>query len=470
MPIDKDSIDLLSDFGLTKYMAKLYLTSVKIGLVTVSELSKKSRVRREEVYRTLPKLEKIGLIERVLSRPAKVRAIPFEDGISILMKRKQNEARKKIVQLSVKKEELLERIVDDSESTEKSDDDAEFILVTEKAAASKRMEKLIEESAIVIEVVDSIHSIVRFLLAYEEAILKSLKNEVHVRILTETPQIEDTIPRMLANFVPKENLSIRYVDDIPGRYILFDRVKVMLATSAKDGFTDSSFLLSQDANLVSLIRRDFEEQFRRSIDWKSYHSKDKGTLGISLKHIRPRDHIVLFYDTIELKHEVLFSYIQDAIQQGEAAIYVCSEEKPKQIEAAMKSFGIDVQENKASGALQILYYTDMYIVDGEFSIDEVMEKWEHHNTEARALGFKGLRVTGEMNCFFKHNLTSELMEYEKALHTILDIPITAICAYSTDTLEKIEKPIGIYSELVKAHGKVLFATSDQPIGRIEVRI
>ncbi|MDF1540862.1 MAG: MEDS domain-containing protein, partial [Candidatus Thorarchaeota archaeon] len=296
------------------------------------------------------------------------------------------------------------------------------------------------------------------------------KNNVQVRTLSECHQVEDTMPRMLSKLIAKGKISVRYVDDIPGRYVLFDRNKVMLATSASGGLTNSKFLLSQDANLVSVIRRDFEEQFRRSFDWKSYKSTAAGNLGRTLKNLRPRDHVVLFYESCELKYEVLFNYIQSALDMGEAGKYVCSEETPDNIRKSMKKFGIDVEKHERTGALQVLDYTDVYIIDGKFSIDDVMDTWERFNNEALALGFKGMRVTGEMACFFKHDMIEELMEYEKALHTVLDIPITAICAYSTSILETIENPINVYSELVKAHGKVLFAADADTAGRIEVRV
>ncbi|MFW9850168.1 MAG: MEDS domain-containing protein [Candidatus Thorarchaeota archaeon] len=466
----RDNAELLTDFGLTPYQAKVYLAAIKIGPSTAGNIAKVARVRREEVYRTLPKLEKAGLIERILGRPIKVRALPLEDALSILVKRKEEAAKQELADLEAKKEDLIESLNTERPSVELEDDASQFVLVTERDTVAKRMEVLIEESTHVIDLVETVNNVVRFLLSFEDSVLKSVRNNVQIRILTECPQDEDTLPRMLSKMIPTKNVSLRYVDDIPGRYVLFDQNKVMLATSAKGGLTDTKFLLSQDANLVSLIKRDFEEQFRRSVDWKAYQSTSAGNLGRTLKHLRPRDHVVLFYDSCELKHEVLFNYIKAGLEQGEATKYVCSEQTPEEIRKSMNQFGIDVALHERTGALQVLDYTDVYIVDGNFSIDDVMETWERFHTESRALGFNGMRVTGEMAFFFKHGLVKELMDYEKSLHTVLDIPITAICAYSTKVLEEVEHPINIYSELVKAHGKVLFAAKDNPIGRIEVRV
>src|SRR3989304_9053779 len=53
--------ETLSSFGLTVKQAKVYLTLVFLGTSVVGEISKLSKVRREEVYRVMPKLEKMGL-------------------------------------------------------------------------------------------------------------------------------------------------------------------------------------------------------------------------------------------------------------------------------------------------------------------------------------------------------------------------------------------------------------------------
>lgn len=84
-------------------------------------------------------------------------------------------------------------------------------------------------------------------------------------------------------------------------------------------------------------------------------------------------------------------------------------------------------------------------------------------------GFKGLRVTGEMACFFAHDQVKNLLEYERFLHRTLDIPMIAICAYNADMLSKSEDPINLYNELVRAHGSVLFTGTDNKLGKIEIR-
>ena len=179
--------------------------------------------------------------------------------------------------------------------------------------------------------------------------------------------------------------------------------------------------------------------------------------------------MILFYESREAKRKTLFSYIERGLRDGKAGVYICSEETPEEIRQAMIEFGIDVANFEETGALHVLPYTEMYIRDGAFDLDFVMDTWNKWYNDAIDKGFSGMRATGEMSCFIEHDLIDDLIDYEHALHTVLDIPMTAICAYNADTLTNVDNPVDVYSELVKAHGKVLFAGKDNTIGKIEVR-
>jgi len=175
------------------------------------------------------------------------------------------------------------------------------------------------------------------------------------------------------------------------------------------------------------------------------------------------------YDDPEAKYNVLFNYLKVGLDNGEAGVYVASDENPSQIREAMKRFGIDVEKCEKKDALQILGYEDIYIIDGKFSITTTINLWNKLCNEALKQGFKGLRVTGEVACFFKHNLIQELIEYEKTLHRVLDIPMIAICAYNARMLNKTDDPVNLYSELARSHGTVLFTGLDKKLGRMEIR-
>ncbi len=80
-----ENTDLLLGLGLSLNQARVYLAILKLEKTTVGQVAKFSKVRREDVYRILPSLEKMGLIERLMGKPAEVRATPISDALSFLV-------------------------------------------------------------------------------------------------------------------------------------------------------------------------------------------------------------------------------------------------------------------------------------------------------------------------------------------------------------------------------------------------
>ncbi len=465
----EDSVKKLSEFGLTPYEAKVYLAAAKLGPTSASNISKIARIRREEVYRTLPKLEKAGLIDRVLGRPVKIRAMPIKDALTFLINRKEEQAKQEISDLYIKKESILDSFDAETEDIDLEEETHHFTLISEKDAVAARMSALIDGSKTSIDIVDSSADVVRFILNYADVLDKTIKRNITVRILTVCPDDENAIPETLQKHIPRNSFSLRYVETLPSRYVMFDRRQALITTSPDGTLADMKCLWTDDSSLVGLIERDFEEQYAKSKDWQDFRLSPSEKMTRIVRQLRPRDHVILVYDSLEAKRDTLFNYLRYGLDNGEAVKYVCSEESPNEIRGAMQDFGIPVSEYEKTGALDIMNYTDIYIRDGKFSVLDIMDTWDKYYSDALAEGFKGLRVTGEMSCFMKHSLVDELIEYEKALHTILDIPLTAICAYNAESLASVENPIDVYSELVKAHGKVLFAIKDTTIGKVEMR-
>jgi hypothetical protein len=181
-----------------------------------------------------------------------------------------------------------------------------------------------------------------------------------------------------------------------------------------------------------------------------------------VRQMKPRDHVIFFYSRPEDKRRVLFTYLKAGLDSGEAIAYVAGQESPDEIKRAMKRFGIDVDAADRSGALRVIDYRDWYMIDGKFSIPKTKELWKRLYNESTAKGFKGFRVTGEMAWFFESRMVKELLEYEQSLHRVLELPMTAICAYDSDVVASEERG-EIYLDLIKAHSNVIIVGPESGI-------
>lgn len=470
MPFTESEVELLSNFGLTGNQAKVYMTIVRLGLTTVGQIAKVSKVRREDVYRVLPKLEKCGLIERVLGAPIQIRATPVEEALSILIKREQESAKRKVSELMLQKDVLLKEFKERARTKLTSEQRPQFALLQGDLIANKII-TMIKTANKEIDIMVPRESAIRFAQSYQEQLQKAAKGNVRIRILSEIPEYEDSLLRMVQSYTSRTAVpGLKCLDDIPCQCLIVDFKQMLIATSKEALWERNNSLWTDNKDLVGIMQRNFEDMWHNAVSIRTIE-----TTGVSEKvshfisELRPTSHAIFVYESSEAKRNILFTYLKVGLENGEAAAYVAAEEPPSQIREAMNRFGIDVEKFEKAGALRVYQYTEVYIVDGKFNALRTIGLWNKMFNEALTKGFRGLRVTGEMSCFFKHGMVQELLEYEKALHRILDVPMIAVCAYNSKLLNQTRDPVNLYTELVRAHGTVLFTGIDNKFGRIQIR-
>ena len=466
----EENAEILSDFGLTYNQAKVYITIAKLGMASVGQVSKSSKVRREDVYRMLPKLEKKGLIEKILGKPARIRATPVEDALSLLIRQEQDFVNSRLSQLMDKKDAFLENFkAYEMKPTKK--EGAHFALISQRDGIFNRGLTMIKNAEREIDVITSRYEFYQLFANYAEPVRKAIKKGVKVRVILDVSERDDLVLKIIKEYrSSKAPFDLKYTYQPSSHLMIGDYKQVLVATSPEPPIGQHPYLWTVNNNLVGLMQKYFENMWHASVNQQAVVTRDVSEQALHfVSQLRPTDHVIFLYESSEVKHDVLFNYLNVVLENGEAAVYVASEETPSEIREAMKRFGIEVDKNEKTGALRILDCHDFYIIDGKFDIQTTIGLINKMYNEALTKGFKGWRGIGEMACFFEHNLVHEFLNYERALHRVLDIPIIAVCAYNADMLTKVGNPINLYNELVTAHGTVLFTGIDNKLGRIEIR-
>lgn len=468
--IPENDDETLSHFGLTRNQAKVYITVVRLGLASVGQVAKVSKVRREDVYRIIPKLEKMGLIERMLGTPTKIRATPIEDALSILVKQEQERAKRKVSELIAEKDAFLRRFNSNKGKLRFEGEEAQFALLQGDLIVNKII-NMIRAAEKEIDVMTTRESAIRFAQTYTEQLEKAIKHGVRIRILSEMPEYEDLLLKIVQNSTRRKTiLELKCLDDLHCQCIIVDYKQILIATSKEAILENSGSLWTNNESLVGIMQRNFEDSWHNAISIKAIETEAVSEkVSRFINELKPTTHAILVYDSVEAKHNILFNYLKAGLENGEVTVYVTTEETPNEIRHAMRRFGIDTKKYEKAGALRILEYSELYIINGKFNVVTTIGLWNKMFNEALAKGFKGMRVTGEMTCFFEQNLLEELLEYEKALHRFLDVPMIAICAYNSSFLNRASNPVNLYMELVRAHGTILFSGIDKTIGRIQIR-
>ena len=97
--LNKEQLEILSRLGLSKIQATLYLTSLKHGVLSVLELSKLTKINRQQIYSEAEELIELGIYE--LTRKQGRKYIPANpDKLIKIGKKKINETERILTELS----------------------------------------------------------------------------------------------------------------------------------------------------------------------------------------------------------------------------------------------------------------------------------------------------------------------------------------------------------------------------------
>ncbi|MFB0514319.1 MAG: MEDS domain-containing protein [Candidatus Bathyarchaeia archaeon] len=462
-----ENAEMLSDFGLTHNQAKVYMTIAQLGLATVGQASKASKVRREDVYRMLPKLEKVGLIERILGKPTKIRALPMEEALHVLIEREQEIANKRVSVLMTKKDTILKHF---KPSTMKTSDEAHFALILHREGIMGKELSMVKKAKSAINIVTSRDKFLQFFNNYDEALKKATNKGMQIRMILNVTEHDESILGTIKEYESaRVPVDLKYTDQRSTHCMIVDYKEALVSTSSEPTLRETPYLWTDDNSLVGLLQKNFEGLWHASVALRTIETEAVAEKLIHvLEDLRPTNHAIVLYESLEAKYNVLFNYVKLGLENGEAVAYIGSE-SPSQIRDAMKRLGIDVEKYEKTGALRILEWNDFYIIDGKFDATATIGLINKLYNEALTKGFKRCRIVGEMECFFEHKLVKDLVEYERALHRVFNIPVIALCTYNANMVMEASNPMDLYNELLKAHGTVLFSGLSKELGKIEIR-
>lgn len=185
-----------------------------------------------------------------------------------------------------------------------------------------------------------------------------------------------------------------------------------------------------------------------------------------IKKLSVGNHVVLFYESLEMKRQVLFTLLKEGLEREEAAVYVAAEETPEEIWTSIKNFGVDVEKYELEDSLEVASYDPLYMRSKVINpIPKTLEYWNEIIQFYQERGKKGIRAVSEVSFqFIKHGKTAELLEYEASLGRTLKIPILGVCAYNTKHIVPANGEF--FTAILEAHGHAIFPSVAFKLGKI----
>ncbi len=247
----------LAEFGLTQNQAKIYLAILKLGTTQIEPISKISSVRREDIYRILPRLYELGIIERVVGSPTRVKAIPVEKAIRILARNRQEALSRESSEIMYLAEDFLEYFNPADVAPPKEDDGEQFSIIEGKFAVEGKIAGMLEKAKR--EVLIASGTVTFPLLSEIPKILGTVPDKgVKIRIVTEQSEIL-TLSAILKGLESRDlDFRLGSLEGTGSNFLVCDRKEAVIITSGKESSTRCSSLWTNNASLISLVTGNFE--------------------------------------------------------------------------------------------------------------------------------------------------------------------------------------------------------------------
>jgi sugar-specific transcriptional regulator TrmB len=257
-----EEVQTLTCLGLTLCQARVYLALARSGMSTAKTISKVSKVTREDIYRIMPTLQKLGLVEKVITKPAKFKATSIQDAVSILLEHRTKEHS----ELHAKTKKLLQNFKENNAKTTILEEEPQFVLIPKKEALHQRRMKATQNAQTSIDVVTSWKRFQRAMISYAETLKKAVERGVKIRVVLEKPEGKNSLPEAIQASKKNPSVIVRCIPAHPTAVVMvYDRKEVFIITSPTARLTESPALWSNNPSLVELAQNYFETLWFTSV-------------------------------------------------------------------------------------------------------------------------------------------------------------------------------------------------------------
>lgn len=256
--LQDEAVQTLADLGLTVLQAKVYIALARLSTAPGRAIAKVAKVAPQDVYRILTELHEKGLVEKIISNPNKYRGIPLEEGVTILLQRRDRQTQE--LQESVFR--ILERIDVQNNGEELI---GSFVLVPGKEAFRNRIIKTWNSAKTSIDLMNDFQEAI----AIHENILDfkagAVHNDVKIRAILSQPQNYSAHKEGFFGFRGKSPFDVRHTDCpiTPAKLMIIDNKEVIISINTKLRTLDQPHLWSNNPALVQIIQQWYDTMWEK---------------------------------------------------------------------------------------------------------------------------------------------------------------------------------------------------------------
>ncbi|MEJ5327569.1 MAG: TrmB family transcriptional regulator [Candidatus Bathyarchaeia archaeon] len=253
----------LRDLGLTVNQAKVYLALLDQGPAKVRAITKTAKISRPNVYVILERLQQLGIIEELVTKPISYRAVPLKDAVALLMEARTLEYEKAKAAV-----EIMHTLAQSKQEKPTKELEAEFILIPAGKTVINKIAAAINAADESIDFVVSWRRLVQGVTAvFAESLEEAARKKVKIRAIVERPLKSEFNNKVFFIIQQKTSCSIRFLPRPPSAVFgLYDKKEVFIITMPDADLRSSPALWSNNKPLITLVSEYFETLWEKASD------------------------------------------------------------------------------------------------------------------------------------------------------------------------------------------------------------
>ncbi len=260
--MQEDLVAKLEKFGFTTNQAKTYLNIVESGKTKVGRIAVKTHLCRQDIYKLLPKLEKMGLITISIDKPCMIEAVPIEKALDNLVSKEREKVNLRFSYL----ENNLKEIINSIQEQPVNKEETRFSLLNADEAIKNKEHltfRKIRKEFLLVTNIERIETKSRH---FRDLLQATAGNKVKTRLIVFAKDDSDTVKGSIEKIAPSTGRFIAksIKKDPCTNYQIIDNKEIWIGTQQKTENGSQCMLWTNDQNVIHIYRENFKRIWRQA--------------------------------------------------------------------------------------------------------------------------------------------------------------------------------------------------------------
>jgi sugar-specific transcriptional regulator TrmB len=251
LTFENEDLRIFLQLGMTMQQTKVYIALNKLEQATVKTIAKTAQMERAEVYRAIAKLQKLGLIKKLVTTPTVLRATPLSEGLTILLQLNAEKHK----EMRAKAEQFLRNLNHNRQKS--SQESSQYYLTLGPKPVERDYIRDLSETQTSKDCILDWKSILYVINRTFEYVKEALERGVKIRYVTHIPE-GTNMPQIIQTLTKTGSFEVKSASTIPKAGIdIFDKKIVHIVTSPTY-LEEIEVLRSTNSEIVELEQDYFE--------------------------------------------------------------------------------------------------------------------------------------------------------------------------------------------------------------------